>query len=71
MEWYLWLIGLVLAIGFFAAVEGLALRHPDRQWTLSKCMAVLGARFPFSIWICGIFSGALAFHFWGHYCMIG
>jgi len=70
-ETYLWIIGLVGAIAFFVAVEGLALRHPDRQWTLSRSIATLGANFPLSIWICGAFAGGLAVHLFWPYCPFG
>lgn len=64
----MWLAGLVGSIVFFSFVEGLALRHPDRQWTLSATIAFIGAHFPLSIWICGAFAGGLAVHFFWHFC---
>jgi hypothetical protein len=67
-ETWMWAIGLVSAMIFFAAVEGLAFRHPERQWTLSKTIAYIGATWPLSIWICGVFAGSLATHFYWHYC---
>ena len=70
-EVWMWLSGLFGAIAFFAAIEGLAFKHPDRQATLSWTLAILGERFPLSIWICGVFTGGLAVHFWWHYCPFG
>lgn len=64
----LWAFGLVGAILFFAIVERYALRHPDRQWTLSRTIAYIGHVFPLSIWICGAFAGGLAVHFWFPFC---
>jgi len=69
MSW-LWLIGLLGAVLFFVAVEGLAFRHPERQATLSYCLAWLGEKFPLSIYICGLFTGSLATHFFWHWCPI-
>jgi hypothetical protein len=63
-EWWMWLVFLFVVVGGFALVEGLAMKHPERQYTLSRCIAYLGANFPLSIWVCGIFSGGLAVHFW-------
>jgi hypothetical protein len=63
-EWWMWGVFFLLSVGGFALVEGLALRHPDRQFTLSRCIAYLGENFPLSIWVSGIFSGGLAVHFW-------
>jgi hypothetical protein len=64
----MWLLGLIWAIGFFALVEGYALRHPDRQWTLSRTIATIGEAWPLSIWLCGAFAGGLAVHFFWHWC---
>jgi hypothetical protein len=68
---WMWLIGLVGAVGFFAAVEEYAIRQPTKQWTLSRCIAWLGQNFPLSIWVCGVFTGAMAVHFFWHYCPFG
>jgi hypothetical protein len=70
-EWWMWLVFLFVAVGGFALVEGLALKHPTQQYTLSRCIAYLGENFPLSIWICGIFAGAMAVHFFWHYCPFG
>ena len=63
--WWMWGVFFVLVVGGFGLVEGLAIKYPQRQDTLSFCMAWLGQKCPFSIWVCGVFAGALAFHFWG------
>jgi hypothetical protein len=64
-------MGLIGAIAFFSAIEGLALKYPTSQWTLSRAIATLGQNFPLSIWICGVFAGTLATHFFWHYCPFG
>lgn len=63
-----WIIGALGAIGFFAFFEAMAFRHPERVNTLSRFIADIGAKFPFSIWICGGFAWGLAVHFFWHYC---
>ena len=65
---WIWLAGLIVAIVFFAVVEGYALKHPTRLNTLSHCIAYIGSYWPLSIWFCGIFAGGLAVHFFWHYC---
>ena len=70
-EVWMWLLGLVGAVCFFALIEGMAFKYPTRQATLSWCIATLGKNFPLSIWICGVFAGGLAVHFFWHYCPFG
>lgn len=60
---FVWLAGLFAAIIFFAIVEGYAFKHPDRVNSLSHCIAYIGSRWPLSIWLCGVFAGGLATHF--------
>jgi hypothetical protein len=60
-----WIAGAIAALIFFAVFEVLAFAHPDRLNTLSHAIASLGARWPFSIFLCGMFVGVLAAHlFW-------
>lgn len=60
-----WIVGTLVAILFFAIFEGLAFAHPDRINTLSRAIATLGSRWPFSIYLMGFFSGTMAAHlFW-------
>lgn len=66
-----WVIGVIIAIIFFAVFETYALRHPDRLNTLSMAIYKLGASWPLSIWICGVFAGGLAVHFFWHFCPAG
>jgi predicted outer membrane lipoprotein len=66
-----WIIGLCAAIAFFAVFEAYALRHPDRQNTLSMAIYTLGSKFPISILAMGIFIGALSVHFLWHWCPPG
>jgi hypothetical protein len=65
---YLWLIWFPLVFGSFALFEGFALKHPDRQWTLSRLMAYVGAKFPLSIAILSMLFGGLLVHFYWHFC---
>ena len=58
-----WIAGAIGAILFFAVFEGIAFSHPDRVNTLSHAIATLAARWPFSIWLMGVFDGVLAAHF--------
>lgn len=66
-----WIIGALLAIGFFAYFETRALRHPDRQNTLSFFVYTIGSKFPLSIWFMGVFCGGLAVHFFWHWAPPG
>jgi hypothetical protein len=70
-EIWMWAMGLAGAIAFFAAIEGLAFKYPTRQYTLSRVIATMGQNFPLSIWICGVFAGGLAVHFFWHWCPFG
>ena len=63
-----WLVGLLCAVVFFAAVEAFAFRHPDRVNTLSRCIYTIGQVWPLSIWLMGVFAGSLATHFFWHWC---
>jgi hypothetical protein len=67
MTW-LWITWWAVAIGLFAIFEAYALRHPDRQWTLSRTMAFVGAQFPLSIGLLGALFGGLLVHFYWHFC---
>jgi len=71
MSWLWWFVWFPLAVGSFALIEGFALKHPDRQWTLSRTIATVGARFPLSIaMLSGLFCGLLV-HFYWHFCPPG
>ena len=71
MTWLWWVIWFPLAIGSFGLIEAYALRHPDRQWTLSQTIATIGAKWPLSIGLWGIFFGGLMVHFFWHFCPPG
>jgi len=62
-----WLIGLLLAIGFFAYFEKRAFDFPKAQNTLSRAIYNLGQSWPLSIWLMGMFAGGLAVHFFWHW----
>ena len=66
-----WIIGLVLAIAFFAYFEKRAFDFPKSQNTLSRAIYNLGQSWPLSIWLMGMFAGALATHLFWHYCPAG
>lgn len=66
-----WIIGLLFAILFFAVFEAMAFRHPERVNTLSHAVYTLGATWPLSIWLMGMFAGGLATHFFWHWCPAG
>lgn len=66
-----WAIGLFAAVVFFGYFEARAFRHPERQNTLSKTIYDIGAEFPLSIFIMGMFAGGLAVHFFWHWCPVG
>jgi hypothetical protein len=66
-----WIAGTFGAILFFAFWERYAFNHPDRNNTLSHAVFTIGARWPLSIWIMGVFSGGLAVHFFWHWCPPG
>lgn len=58
-----WILGAIGAIAFFAAFEARAFAHPDRQNSLSRTVATIGAKWPMSIWLMGVGTGILAAHF--------
>lgn len=66
-----WIIGLLVAIVFFAVFEFMAFRHPERYNTLSRCIYTIGSEWPLSIFIMGMFCGGLAVHFFWHWCPEG
>jgi hypothetical protein len=66
-----WIVLTLLAIASFAFFEARALRHPDRQNTLSRTIYNLGSKWPLSIFLMGMFAGGLAVHFFWHFCPPG
>lgn len=66
-----WIIGVLAAIAFFIIFEWRAFKWPSRQNTLSQCIYSIGASFPLSIFIMGMFCGGLAVHFFWHWCPAG
>lgn len=66
-----WIIGTFAAIVFFAWFEAKAFNHPERANTLSHAVYTIGARWPLSIFIMGMFCGGLAVHFFWHWCPVG
>jgi hypothetical protein len=66
-----WIIGTIVAILFFAYFEWRAFKHPDRANTLSHFVYTIGAQWPLSIFLMGMFCGGLAVHFFWHWCPAG
>ncbi len=64
MNAWVWAIWLAIVLVSFAALEGYALRHPERQWTLSRTISDLGKRWPLSIALLGMLFGGLLVHFY-------
>jgi hypothetical protein len=62
-----WIVGILVAIVFFAVAEGYAFRYHDRQNTLSRFIWTIGQNWPLSIWLMGLFAGCLASHFFWHW----
>lgn len=58
-----WILGAVISVAWFAVFETISFNHPDRMNTLSRSVATLGARWPLSIFLLGLFVGVLASHF--------
>lgn len=63
-----WTVCTLLAIAAFAVGETYAFKHPERQNTLSRAVYTLGANWPLSIFLMGMFAGGLAVHFFWHWC---
>lgn len=62
-----WYYYLAVAIVGFSILERYALKHPDRVNTLSITIRNLGQKWPLTIYVCGVFTGALSMHLWGCY----
>lgn len=58
--WAIWMLCIGVSFGL---LEGYAFKHPERQWTLSRTISFVGARWPLSIFLWGFLSGGLAAHF--------
>jgi predicted outer membrane lipoprotein len=66
-----WIIGTLLAITFFVIFEALAFKHGSRTNSLSHAVYTVGAKWPLSIFLMGMFAGGLAVHFFWHWCPPG
>jgi hypothetical protein len=66
-----WIVAAIVALMIFIVGEAYAFRHPDRRNTLSRSIYGLGKKWPLSIWIMGVFTGALATHFFWNWCPPG
>jgi hypothetical protein len=63
-----WLIGLGVAIIFFAIFEARALWHPDRQNTLSRFVYNAVHNRPVTTYMMGMFTALLMVHLLAHFC---
>jgi hypothetical protein len=63
-----WIAGALGALAYFIYFEARAFRHPERQNTLSRAIYNLGAKWPLSIFLMGLFTGGLATHFFWRWC---
>lgn len=63
--WVLWWLAIVAS---FTILEARAIRHPDRQNTLSRFMWEIGQKFPLSLVIWGLLIGGLSVHFFWNWC---
>jgi hypothetical protein len=63
-----WLIGGFVALVFFVVFEVRALRHSDRQNTLSRFIYSIAKRWPISLYFAGLFTGLLIVHLFQHWC---
>ncbi len=66
-----WIVGLVLAIAYFAVFEVLGFVRPGKFNTLSHAVYTVGAHWAFAIFLMGGFCFGLATHFFWHYCPPG
>lgn len=67
MSW-MWVVWLLVIIVSFALIEGYALRHPERQNTLSRFIWGLGQEWPLTLVLFGMLFGGLAVHFFWNWC---
>jgi hypothetical protein len=63
-----WLIGLFVALVFFAVFEARAIWHPDKQNTLSRFVYNTVHDRPVTIYLMGGFTAALIIHLLAHWC---
>lgn len=66
---WVWVAWLAVTALSFAAIEGIALARG--KTTLSRFTVVTTTAFPPLIFIIGLMCGALATHFWWHWCPAG
>lgn len=68
---YMWILWLLAVVCSFTLLEAYAFRHPDKQWTLSRTLATVGAKWPLSIALWGMLFGGLLVHFFWRWCPVG
>ncbi len=63
-----WIIGILLAVAYFAYFEWRAFAYPEKQVTLSRFVWSIGRAWPLSIFLFGMLCGGLAVHFFWNWC---
>jgi len=63
-----WIVAAIAAVIVFAVGEWYAFSRPHRQNTLSRAIWSLGQKWPLSIFIMGMFVGALVVHLFWPWC---
>jgi hypothetical protein len=63
-----WLIGLTVAVLFFAIFEARAIWHPDRQNTLSRFIYNKFHDRPITVYFTGMLTAVLVVHLFAHLC---
>jgi hypothetical protein len=66
-----WVIGLLIAIIYFAIFEYLGFVKPGKFNTLSHAVYTVGAHWTLAIFFMGSFVGGLGVHFFWHWCPAG
>lgn len=66
-----WIIGVTVAVLYFAVFEYLGFKYPTRFNTLSHAVYEVGYHWTFAVFLMGGFSFGLATHFFWHYCPAG
>lgn len=62
-----WIVGIFLAIAYFAYFEWRAFEYPKAEDTLSRFIYNITTQFPLTLFWMGMFVGTLSSHFWWHW----
>lgn len=66
-----WIVGLAVALVYFAIFEVLGFIKPAKYNTLSHAVYTIGAHWTLAIMLMGMFVGGLGVHFFWHWCPMG